>query len=362
MFPLHPSRRRRAVLAGIALGALAVPAVAASASAASDVQTLEATSLDAASSALIGENVRLVSARLEHGSDVQVGAFSGLELSPAIGSGLALSTGSLRAADPAAATDVDFSRSALTGGNEKATTTGDLGGVGSAELTALTGSTTYDAAQVALTVVPAGDSLSIVYQFGSEEYPTWSQKEYTDALGIFVNGTLCSLVGSEPAGIATVNETAQPASFVSNLDASHPTEMNAYTTALTCTASVQPGVETTIVAAVGDTVDGQLDTTLLLAARGITSTAASATPTPTPTDPSATPSTTPSVAPSTTPSGVIGAPAGPAAGSATPGGLARTGGDGGVLVAALAGGSLLAAAGTGLVVRSRRRAAEADAS
>lgn len=364
MFTSHPTRRRRAVLAGIALGALAVPAVAASASAASDVQTLEATSLDTAAAALVGDNVRLVSARLVHGRDVQVGSFSGLELSPAIGSGLALTTGSLRAADPAASADVDFSRSALTGSNEKATTTGDLGGAGSAELTALTGSTTYDAAQVALTVVPSGDTLSIVYQFGSEEYPTWSQREYTDALGIFVNGTLCSLVGSEPAGIATVNETAQAASFVGNLDGSHPTEMNGYTTALTCTAPVQPGAETTIVAAVGDTLDGQLDTTLLLAARGIASTPGSATPHPTstPTSTPTDPSTTPSETPSTVPSATTGATGAAAAGPSTPGGLARTGGDGGLLLAAIAGGSLLAAAGAGLVVRSRRRAADADAS
>ncbi|MBM7753653.1 hypothetical protein JOE53_002373 [Microbacterium laevaniformans] len=355
MYPSHPSRPRRALLAGIALGALAVPLVAASASAASDVRTLETTTLDTAAAALMGDNVRLVSAQLVHGREVQVGAFSGLDLSPAIGSGLALSTGSLRAADPAAAADVDFTASSLTGTNTKATTTGDLGGVGSAELTALTGSTTYDAAQVALTVVPAGDTLSIVYQFGSEEYPTWAQRDYTDALGIFVNGTLCSVVGGEPAGIRTINETSHADSFVSNLDGSHATEMNAYTTALTCTVAVQPGVETTIVAAVGDTVDGQLDTTLLLAASGIASTPAVVQPTASPTgsDPAAG-------------GGTTGAPAGAAGTGTQPqasGALARTGGDSGLLIGAITGGALLAAAGAGLVLRSSRRSAtEADGS
>ncbi|RLK46692.1 choice-of-anchor L domain-containing protein [Microbacterium telephonicum] len=348
MFLLDSPRSRRALLVGLALGTLAAPAVAVSASAAADVSTLESGSVEAAAATLMGDNVSLVAATVTHGRDVQLGTFSGLALAPEISSGVALTTGSLRAADPSATADVDFTTSALTGPNTKATTTGDLGGDGSPELTALTGSTTYDAAQLALTVVPAGNTLSIVYQFGSEEYANWAEQDYTDALGIFVNGTLCSLVGSDAAGIGSINATTQSELFVDNTDGSNDTEMNGYTTALTCTATVEPGVETTIVAAVADTVDGQLDTTLLLAAAGITSTPAPATPTPAPTAPSATP--TPSA------TDVVGAVAGASTDDPKPGGaLARTGGDGEQLAAVIAGGLLLAAAGAGLVIRNRRR-------
>lgn len=360
MFRFHPTRADRRVLAaGVAAGIFAsVSTLAATAAlAATDVQTFESATAESAAQSLLGAHVTLVSASLTHGRPVQAAAFSGATLDPAIASGVALSTGALRDADPTSAADVDFTHSALTGPNSKLTTTGDLGGAGSQELATLVGATTYDAAQLALTVVPEGDTLSIVYQFGSEEYGVWAAKDYNDAIGIFVDGQLCSTVEGQPAGIATINEGAQAASYVSNVDGrnpgtAHDTEMNGFTTALTCTTKVTPGAETTIVAAVADTVDGQLDTTLLLAGAGISSTPG-ANPTPTET-PTATPTGT------TTP--IAGIPAGSTgdpAGTKASGALARTGGDSTVIAGAVLAGVALAAAGTGLVVRNRRRAAEA---
>ncbi|WP_336626400.1 MULTISPECIES: choice-of-anchor L domain-containing protein [unclassified Microbacterium] len=355
MFRFHPTRADRRVLAaGVAVGifASASTLAASTAFAATDVQTFESASAESAAQSLIGANITLVSAAFTHGRPVQAAIFSGATLDPAIGSGVALSTGALRDADPASSADVDFSSSALAGPNRKLTTTGDLGGPGSDELTTLVGSTTYDAAQLALTVVPAGDTLSIVYQFGSEEYGAWAAKDYTDAVGIYVDGELCSTVDGQPAGISTVNDTVNSASFVSNVDgkqpsAAHDTEMNGFTTALTCTAAVTPGTEATIVAAVADTLDGQLDTTLLLAKAGITSSAPAA--------------PAPGESPGTSPSPVTGAPAGAAAstGGKASGSLARTGGDANTVVGAILAGAALAAAGAGLVLRARRRGAEA---
>ncbi len=361
MFLLHPPRATRRILfTGVAVGVLASGSTFAASTAlaaSANVETLETVAAASASAALIGANVTLSNVDVVHGRDVQIGAFSGLALSPDVPAGLALTTGSLRAADPSAAADVDFTRSALTGPNAKLTTTGDLGGVGSAELTELIGATTYDAAQVALTVIPAGNTLSIVYQFGSEEYASWADQDYTDAIGIFVNGTLCSVVGDQPAGIATVGPTAQTASFVANFDDSGPldaydTEMNGFSTALTCTATVEPGAPATIVAGVADTVDGQLDTTLLLAAGGITSSAPAV----------STPDPSESATPTPTPSAVTGSVAGSSGGATranATGALALTGGDATALVAAIAGGAVLAAVGTGLVIRARRRADDA---
>lgn len=349
MFHLRTTRERRVLAAGAAVGLVAAAAFAASASAATDVTTLESISVQDAAATLIGSNIQLRDAAIAHGRAVQIGTVTGAALDPAIGSGVALTTGSLRAADPSSSADVDFSRSALTGPNSTLTTTGDLGGEGSAELSAAVGATTYDAAQLALTVVPAGDTLSIVYQFGSEEYGVWEAKDYTDALGIFVDGTRCSLIDGVPAGIDTINATRNAASFVSNADGrtpstAHDTEMNGFTTALTCTAAVTPGAETSIVAAVADTVDGHLDTTLILAAGGISSSAPAATPTPDPSA-SAAPTGAPAAATST-----------PLAGAQRSGSLARTGGDGALVAGAVIGGLALAAAGTTLVLRARRRA------
>lgn len=362
MFLLHPTRAERRVLiaglAGVTLAAGSTFAASAAFAATADIRTLEDTTAAAAAQPLIGAHVSLTSATLTHGRDVQAGSFSGLSLAPEISAGLALSTGSLRNADPASPADVDFTRSSLAGPNAKLTTTGDLGGPGSAELTAMTGTTTYDAAQLDLTVVPAGDTLSIVYQFGSEEYVDWSAQDYTDAVGIFVDDTLCSVVGDQPAGIETINEATAAASFVANADAAgpsgaHDTEMNGFTTALTCTATVEAGAPVRIVAAVADTVDGQLDTTLLLGAGGITSSAPVAPVTPQPGPSSTAPGT---AAPTGSMTPVVGAVAG--AGTAAPqGSLARTGGDSALVAGAVLAGVTLAAAGTGFVVRARRRAA-----
>ncbi|GAA0485360.1 choice-of-anchor L domain-containing protein [Microbacterium aurantiacum] len=286
---MHPSRSarpraRHIVGYGVAGAAtLALFAAAPAAHAATTIDTFEGQAVAAAAESLVGSNITLVSAELSVGRDVQAGTFSGLALDPAVPSGVALSTGSLRAADPAATSDVDFTASALAGPNTKLTTTGDLGGAGSTTLTDAFGVTTYDAAELALTVVPEGDTLTIVYQFGSEEYADWSAQGYADALGIFVDGELCSLVGEAPASTSTVNAEATPDLFVANHDAdgpltTHDTEMNGFSTALECTSTVTPGAETVITAAVADTEDGHLDTTLLLGAGGITSTPAPTTP------------------------------------------------------------------------------------
>lgn len=357
----HQGTTKRPLTAGcLAAGVIAVSALVtpAAAFAATTVQTLESTSIDAAAQTLVGDNVTLASAELTRGRQVQVGTFTGLTLTPEIGAGVALTTGSLRGADPASADDVDFSISALVGPNKKLTTTADLGGAGSAELTEATGETTYDAAQVTLRVIPAGDELTLVYQFGSEEYGGWADRDYTDALGVFVDGALCSVVDGEPAGIATINDAAHADLYRSNATETGPgttydTEFNGFTEALTCTASVEPGEEVSIVAAVGDTRDGQLDTTLLLAADGITSTPAEPTPTDTPTaTPTPTPTGTVTGAPTTNPGDPTG---GGAVAGDDDGPLPRTGGDAGALAGVIVVGVILAAAGTGLVVRGLRR-------
>lgn len=361
MNPFRQTRPRVHAIAGCAAAgaaALVLAAAAPAALAAATVATFESQSAAAAAETLVGEHISLVSAELTGGRSVQAATFAGLTLDPAVAEGIALSSGSLRAADPQAASDVDFTSSSLSGPNSKLTTTGDLGGAGSAELTAALGVTTYDAAQLELTVVPAGDTMTIVYQFGSEEYATWAEKGYADAVGIFVDGTLCSLVGDAAAGISSINAGVNADSYVANFDASgplaaHDTEMNGFSTALTCTATVTPGAETTITAAVADTGDGQLDTTLLLAAGGISSTAPVAPAEPT--DPG------------------TGAGAGTGAGSTTgtpasasnsdrgrTGDLARTGFDLDPLALVLSAGAALAV-GTGAVVMGlRRRAAHAD--
>lgn len=368
MIQLVPTARRSparrvpfAVAAAAASSAAIVLLAAAPAHAAATVATLEGQDAANAANSLVGERVSLSSASLALGRAVQAGTVAGLDLALPAGpfAGVALSTGSLRAADPAASADVDFTSSSLVGPNAKLTTTGDLGGPGSALLESSFATTTYDAAELRLSVVPEGDKLTIVYHIGSEEYAGWAERDYTDAFGVYVDGRLCSTLGDVPTGVTSLNADTRKELYVSNVTAagapgSTDTEMNGYSVALTCTADVAPGQPVEVVAAVADTVDGQLDSTLLLAANGISSVPGPAQPSPTPTpaptadDPASTPAPVPA---SVTEPAVTGAtrPGSP---------LAVTGVDSASLATGV--GLAIAAVGAGataLVVSRRRRAA-----
>lgn len=368
MIQLVPTARRSparrvpfAVAAAAASSAAIVLLAAAPAHAAATVATLEGPDAANAANYLVGDHVSLASASLALGRAVQAGTVAGLDLALPAGpfAGVALSTGSLRAADPAASADVDFTSSSLVGPNAKLTTTGDLGGPGSALLESSFATTTYDAAELRLSVVPEGDKLTIVYHIGSEEYAGWAERDYTDAFGVYVDGRLCSTLGDVPTGVTSLNADTRKELYVSNVTAdgapgSTDTEMNGYSVALTCTADVAPGQPVEVVAAVADTVDGQLDSTLLLAANGISSVPGPAQPSPTPTpaptedDPASTPAPVPAS---------VTEPA--ATGATRPGSpLAVTGVDSASLATGV--GLAIAAVGAGataLVVSRRRRAA-----
>ncbi len=136
----------------------------------------------------------------------------------------------------------------------------------------LVGETTYDAAVLTMRVVPSGNRISLSYVFGSEEYAGWSEQDFVDAFAIWVNGTPCSTVPRtrDLVSTATVNPGSHAELYVENFApndpgaGTHDTELNAFTTVLTCEARVTPRRVSTGRVAVADTRDGQLDSTVLL--------------------------------------------------------------------------------------------------
>lgn len=287
---LHPpTAARRAITCSLVVAGTVGLTLAASMPANADeaVQTLRGADAPTLASALAGDNVTIVDA-VASGSDVQVGSYTGLDLGQSdMASGVAVSSGSLVDADPSSDADVDFTRSALVGPNDSLTTSGDFGGPADPDLTALFQKTTYDAASLTLTVRPAGGDLHLSYLLGSEEYAHWSAQNYGDAAAIWVNGQLCSTVAGGPVGTATVNPETNAALYNANFSDKTPgtafnTGFNGFTSALTCDASVVAGADATVKIAVADTVDGQGDTTLLLGAGSLTSTAAAPVPASTP--------------------------------------------------------------------------------
>ena len=266
---------RRGLVAGVAAAAVVLlTASPALADPRVSVSTLREVSAAQLADSLAGRGIRVQDATFT-GTDVQAGQFRAPMLGKRHSKGVALSTGSLIDADPQSDADVDFTKSALIGPNTSLTTTGDFGGAGDDDLTAQAGVSSYDAAVLTLTVTPRHRHLFLEYGFGSEEYANWTAQGYSDALGIWVNGELCSTVPrtSEPAGTGTINETAHAEHYVPNFTdrtpGTLPTEMNGFTKPLQCHARVTPGTPVTVKIAVADTRDSQLDTTLLLAAKSL---------------------------------------------------------------------------------------------
>jgi hypothetical protein len=229
-----------------------------------------ASALDMANT-IFGEGVTVVSANFS-GATLQSGIYSGgLTTSPGVvpsDSGVILSTGRVTdftTAGPDANvlndTSTDFSNGgAISNGN--------------AQLTAMAGSQTYDAALLTATFIPTGTQLSMQIVFASEEYLEWVNTGYNDIVAVWVNGQQAELtIGSGDISIDNINMTANSNLYVDNPTAGssniYNTEMDGFTITLTLKVPVTPNVENTIIFAIADTGDGLLDSNLLIAADSV---------------------------------------------------------------------------------------------
>jgi hypothetical protein len=148
---------------------------------------------------------------------------------------------------------------------------------GDAQLTALAGFATNDAAVLQLSFVPQYPTIQFKYVFGSEEYNDWSNTRFNDVFAFYVNGVNCALVPgtAQPVSINTINGgntsgqgsgTAQnPALFRDNVRPIHlDTELDGLTTVLTCSAQVNPGVSNVLKLAIADGSDTSLDSAVFI--------------------------------------------------------------------------------------------------
>ncbi|MDO4242395.1 MAG: choice-of-anchor L domain-containing protein [Actinomyces sp.] len=283
----QPARRLRvarplaALAAALCLGIAAAPA-SASTQATDSLRNSELSAQSLAES-IAGPGVTVANATFS-GDSVQAGTFSGLPGDGnAVTQGVALTTGSLIDADPQADSDVDFSISSVLGPNDKLTTTGDLGGAGDEALGTLSGEDTYDAAVLEFDVTATDSNFVLFYGFGSEEYAggssvnpdAWQSRGYKDVLSIQVNGTECAYVPGTQTSVnaATVNDTTNTGYFTSNVSGHSPgsidVEFNGFTSAMACQAAVTAGETVHVRVAIADTLDGQLDSTVLLSTQGL---------------------------------------------------------------------------------------------
>ena len=194
------------------------------------------------------------------GHDTAVGIAAGMG-AIGINGGVVLSSGSVQV--------TPGDKGGLVGPNENDGYTGDFGNPGDPNLDVLAGDSTHDAAVLEFDFVPTSDQLVFHYVFASEEYNEYVGS-YNDVFAFYVNGVNCATVGGAPVSVNNINNGVNSDLYVDNdLDdvdpsALHDTEMDGFTTVLSCTAAVNAGQTNHIKLAIADALDYQLDSLVVI--------------------------------------------------------------------------------------------------
>ena len=219
-----------------------------------------ATALDMAN-AIFGPGVTVVSASYT-GDPLSAGTYSGATstipgISPT-STGVILSTG--RAAD--------FTNSNGNSNTNTATNTStDTSGVnGDAQLNAIAGMATYDAAILNASFIPDGDTLTMQFVFSSEEYPEYVSGGVNDSFGVWVNGVFVpvSITVAGNVAIDEVNSGKNENLYINNTGDQYNTEMDGFTYVLSFKAPVNSGQVNTIKIGIADGGDSIYDSNLLI--------------------------------------------------------------------------------------------------
>ncbi|SDU75653.1 choice-of-anchor L domain-containing protein [Jiangella alkaliphila] len=211
---------------------------------------------------LVGDGVTVDNVEY-NGSPLAAGLAGGFDDVFGVPGGVALSSGS-----------VGGERSSILGPNVADDMTTEHALPGDADLDPLSTFPTTDAAVLEFDFVPETEQIRFDYIFGSDEYNEYVDSQYNDVFGFFVNGENCAVVGedAQPISINTINAGSNAELFVDNElpgdggEAAHATELDGFTTVLTCAADVTAGETNHIKLAVADASDLALDSTVIIAA------------------------------------------------------------------------------------------------
>ena len=224
-----------------------------------------ATALDMAN-AIFGSGVTVVSATYT-GDPLSAGTYSGATTTiPGISptdTGVILSTGKV----------TDFTNSSgTTNTNTAAGTSTDTTGVnGDAQLNAVAGMATYDAAILQASFIPNGDTLTMQFVFSSEEYPEYVSGGVNDSFGVWVNGAYVpvSITVAGNVAIDEVNGGKNENLYRDNTADQFNTEMDGFTYVLSVKAPVNAGQVNTIKIGIADGGDAIYDSNLMIMADSI---------------------------------------------------------------------------------------------
>ncbi len=142
----------------------------------------------------------------------------------------------------------------------------DVFGSGDAQLSALSGTSTFDADVLTIQFTTANPALLLNYAFASAEYPGFVGSKFADAFGIFVNGMNVALVPGTmtPISINSVNANVNSGFFTQYSNPNTPFNYGGLTTVLTARANVSTTSINTIRLGIADSLDGNLDSAVLI--------------------------------------------------------------------------------------------------
>lgn len=125
---------------------------------------------------------------------------------------------------------------------------------------------TFDAAYLEATIIPTGDVMTMQFIFASEEYPEFTNSQFQDFVGVWVNDTFVPLsVGNGDADPGNLNSGNNENLFLDNSQDDFNTEMDGLTVTLTLTIPVNAGEENDIRIGIADVADSSYDSALLIA-------------------------------------------------------------------------------------------------
>ena len=231
------------------------------------------TALDLANE-MFGSGIQVVSATFNGSSaadPVQSGIYSGaLTTIPGLSptdTGVILSTGNVQSFAPYTDGSTDTNRAAGT----SLDTTGGIDG--DAQLNALAGTATFDAAIFEASFIPDGNFITLQFVFSSEEYLEYVSGGFNDAFGVWVNGVYApvTVLTGGVAAIDTINTTQNSNLYLDNPAAldTYNSEMDGLTRVLTVKAPVNSGQVNSIKIGLADAGDAAYDSNVLIMANSI---------------------------------------------------------------------------------------------
>lgn len=170
----------------------------------------------------------------------------------------------------------------VVGPNVQDGITANNGLPGDADLNSLIpGYLTHDASVLTIKFIPTGSVLTFKYVFASDEYNEYSNSNFNDVFGFFLNGygaaynvaylpgtnivvSINNVNGGNPYGTNPQHPEYYINNDLSDGGATLNTEMDGMTKVLTITANVNPGVENTTKLAIADSGDYILDSNVFL--------------------------------------------------------------------------------------------------